>query len=201
MGFITDVFSETVKYGKRTYHTCAVYDNVLAVQKAYKDQELEGIDKVNIALRLLIRERFSVWALEDKKKIELLELIVKKQIELPRHPPARKKERILDFELDGEYIFASFYQAYRIDLIEQQGKLHWKKFIALFQGLPDSTKIREVMKIRSMELPPYNGKNGKEIQQIQEMKSYYALPVQGGGGQNGLDRLFATLESQAVKNE
>ncbi len=197
MGFITDIFSENVKYGKKTYHTCAAYDNVLAVQKAYKDKKLEGADKISIALKLLVCERFPVWLLKEKEKIELLELVVEKQIKLPQRPPTRQKDRILDFELDGEYIFASFYQAYKIDLIEQQGKLHWKKFIALFQGLPDNTKIREVMKIRSMELPPYNGKNGKEIQQIQEMKSYYALPVQGGGGQGGLDRLFATLESQA----
>ncbi len=40
-------------------------------------------------------------------------------------------------------------QAYNIDLIEEQGKLHWKKFNALLSGLPDGTKFVEVMKIRA----------------------------------------------------
>ena len=88
---------------------------------------------------------------------------------------------------------------YGIDLIEQRGKLHWKKFLALFQGLSEKTKIREVMKIRSMEIPQLNRHNRKEIQSIMELKSYYALPVQGIGGKQGLDLLFSTLEGMAVQ--
>lgn len=51
-----------------------------------------------------------------------------------------------------------------------------------------------------MDIPKFTGKNGKQIQEIQELKSYYALPVKGGGGQQGLDALFSTLERMAVKN-
>lgn len=53
------------------------------------------------------------------------------------------------------------------------------------------------MRIRNMEIPVYNGKNGKEIREIQELKSFYALPVRGGGGKNGLDALFFALEKMA----
>ena len=81
-----------------------------------------------------------------------------------------------------------------------QGKLHWKKFISLFQGLSEQTKIREVIRIRNMDIPKFTGKNSKQIQEIQELKSYYALPVKGGGGQQGLDALFSTLERMAAKN-
>ena len=38
---------------------------------------------------------------------------------------------------------------------------------------------------------------GNQIQQINELKSYYALQVRGGGGQDGLDLLFRTLEGMA----
>ena len=55
------------------------------------------------------------------------------------------------------------------------------------------------MRIRQMPVPEYNGKNSKEIQEINEMKSYYALPVEGGGGQSGLDLLFHTLEGMAKR--
>ena len=56
------------------------------------------------------------------------------------------------------------------------------------------------MRIRTMDIPRFTGKNSKQIQEIQELKSYYALPVKGGGGQEGLDALFSTLERMAVKD-
>lgn len=76
--------------------------------------------------------------------------------------------------------------------------MKWKEFIDLFQGLSEDTKIREVMRIRTMEIPAYNGRNGKEIQEISELKAYYMLPVKGGGGKQGLNRLFDILEAQAA---
>ena len=88
-------------------------------------------------------------------------------------------------------------QEYRLDLIDMQGKLPWRKFIDLFDGLSEDTKIRRVMRIRSMDIPEYTGKNQKQIQDIMELKSYYALPVRGGGGQKGLDALFSSLEGMA----
>ena len=93
----------------------------------------------------------------------------------------------------------SFMQDYQIDLIDEQGRLPWKKFLYLFNGLSSDTKIKQVMQIRSMEVPQYNGKNAKQIQQINELKSYYALPVRGGGGQSGLDMLLRTLEGMAKR--
>ena len=90
-------------------------------------------------------------------------------------------------------------QDYRIDLIKEQGSLPWKKFLYLFNGLSAETKIKQVMHIREMPLPKFNGKNARQIQEINELKSYYALPVRGGGGQDGLDLLFRTLEGMAKR--
>ena len=102
-------------------------------------------------------------------------------------------------EKHAEYIYASFLQDYGMDLVREQGKLHWKQFVALFQGLTSRTKIKEIMRIRVMDVPESNGHNQKEIQNIMELKSYYALPVEGGGGQSGLNALFAALEAEAMR--
>lgn len=50
---------------------------------------------------------------------------------------------------DGEYIYASFMQAYHIDLIDTD--MHWHKFKALFTSLPETTKMSAIMSYRSYE--------------------------------------------------
>lgn len=53
---------------------------------------------------------------------------------------------VVDYEEDGEYIYASFLQAYGIDLTECD--LHWHKFLALFRSLPEDTMIVKIMGYR-----------------------------------------------------
>lgn len=197
MGLITELWDTSVVYRGKRYRTDAAYDTVLAVQKLYKDDRLSDAEKAEQALRMLLKRGSLVKLMSPDMKAELLEAIFKSQIAVPAKPPSGNKNRVVDFELDGEYIYASFYQDYGIDLIKEQGKLHWKKFLALFQGLSDETKIKQIMNIRSMDIPEPTKYNQKQIQRIQELKSYYALPVQGGGGQSGLNSLFSTLEELA----
>lgn len=147
---------------------------------------------------MLVKNDWNLKKYTPTEKISLLEEIYKKCINVKKRPQTKKSALpVLDFEEDGDYIYASFMQEYGIDLIDQQGKLPWRKFLWLFNGLGADTKIKQVMHIREMEIPQFNGKNQKQIQEIQELKSYYALPVKGGGGQSGLDLLFSTLEGMA----
>ncbi len=120
-------------------------------------------------------------------------------------PPPRSKAqssgpRALDFDLDAAYIFASFRQAYGVDLLKERGRLSWNQFLALFDGLPENTKIRQVMDIRTRELPVPTKYNQKEIGALRRLKACYALPGAGGENyQDGLSKLFNALKSQAVK--
>ncbi len=197
MGLIVTPFREIVEYGGRKYRSCAAFDIVLMVQKMYKDERLTDADRLEQALVMLIRNHMRVRCLSQEKKAGLLHELYEQQIKTAGRPAQGPQKRVLDFDLDGEYIYASFLQDYGIDLIEQQGILHWKKFCALFEGLSEETKIKQIIHIRSMEVPPPNRHNQKEIQNIMELKSYYALPVVGGGGKEGLDLLFSTLERMA----
>lgn len=199
MSFITEGFSDIVYLGRCKFKINPAFDAVLKIQKLYREKTLEDEIKIEQALKMLVTNRFKLALLTFDEKIELLELIYKECINTKSRPNTRQKSPVFDFEYDSEYIYSSFMLDYGIDLIEVQGKLSWKKFIALFEGLSEKTKICEVMRIRSMEVPQYNGHNQKQIQEIQELKSYYALPVSGGGGQQGLNRLFSTLERMAVK--
>lgn len=57
------------------------------------------------------------------------------------------EERVLDYLEDSEYIYASFMAVYGIDLCDVE--LHWWKFKALLLGLPDDSKIKQIMAMRS----------------------------------------------------
>lgn len=68
--------------------------------------------------------------------------------ELPRKTGSEKSDIIpYDFDLDADYIFAAFYQQYRIDLCDEKLRLHWYKFTALFNGLKD-TKFDDIISWR-----------------------------------------------------
>lgn len=201
MGFLTEPIEEKVIYRKRKYWVDASFDTVLQVQSLFREEELPENLKLQQALKMFLIHDKTFLRLSIEEKKELLHLIFECCINTQKRPETRTKgQKSFDFEYDGEYIYASFMLDYGIDLVDMQGKLHWKKFISLFQGLSEQTKIREVIRIRNMDIPKFTGKNSKQIQEIQELKSYYALPVKGGGGQQGLDALFSTLERMAVKN-
>lgn len=200
MGVLTDIPCNKVITNKSKFLVNPAFDIVLEVQKLYKEDVLTEFEKIDQALRMLVKNKWNLQLLNPEEKQKLLSVITQRYVEVEKRPQIKKSPfPVLDFEKDGDYIYASFMQAYRIDLIEEQGRLPWKKFLYLFNGLPADTKIKQIMRIRQMPVPEYNGKNSKEIQEINEMKSYYALPVEGRGGQSGLDLLFHTLEGMAKR--
>lgn len=84
-------------------------------------------------------------------------------------------ETVVDFIEDGEYIVASFYQAYGIDLTTC--KMHWHLFKALFLGLPDDTIIKQIMSKRS-----WKKSNQKYETYCEKEKERWAL-----NNDNGID--------------
>lgn len=200
MGVLTEIPDNKIITPKGKIIVNPAFDYVLEIQKLYREEELGKYEKMDQALRMLVKNNWNLRLFSIEEKILLFEDICKKYIETKKRPKMKQAPvPILDFEEDGDYIYASFMQDYHIDLIDMQGRLPWKKFLYLFNGLSDKTKIKQVMQIRSMDVPEYNGHNMKQIQNIQELKSYYALPIRGGGGQSGLDLLFSTLEGMAKR--
>lgn len=198
MGFLTEIHDNAIltKHGKIIINPA--FDIVLEIQRLLKDTDLKEVDKINTTLDMLVKNNWVLRQYNIQEKAGLVNTIYNQFITVKQRNVVKKnKVPVLDFEEDGEYIYASFLKDYGIDLLMQQGRLSWKRFIALFGGLSDDTKIKQVMRIRSMEIPEYTGKNQKQIQNIMELKSYYALPIQGGGGQKGLDALFSSLEGMA----
>ena len=198
MGVLTEPPHSRLHTNKGWLRVNPAFDIVLEIQRMYREASLTELEKAQCALQMMVLNTWNLKLYTPEEQLELLEEICKNFISTKKRPQLRPASvPVLDFEEDGDYIYASFMQEYGIDLIDAQGKLPWRKFLYLFNGLSADTKIKQVMRIREMEVPPFNGKNAKQIQEINELKSYYALPVKGGGGQSGLDRLFHTLEGMA----
>lgn len=98
-------------------------------------------------------------------------------IEFAKNPSVTPKSsagdgtRLFDYVLDGDYIYSSFLQAYGIDLVDVE-ELHWHKFKALFVGLPQDTKLKEIMGLRG-----YKKSNVKYETQQQQLKEMWTLPL------------------------
>ena len=73
---------------------------------------------------------------------------------------------IYSYEYDDEYIWSAFFQCFNIDLTEE--KLHWWKYKAIFQSLPEECKFERIKSYRA-----YNGKDKDK----KELKKYWKLPL------------------------
>lgn len=89
--------------------------------------------------------------------------------------PTQKKDDndqspLFDFHQDAMLIYAAFYQQYKIDLTVE--KMHWFKFKALFDGLSEDTKFKQIVSIRGQEIDdnaPIEYR--KKITELKEMVS------------------------------
>jgi len=57
---------------------------------------------------------------------------------------------VFDFDMDGDAIFAGFWQVYGIDLTSVS--MHWWKFISLLRSLPHDTEFMSRVALRTMDL-------------------------------------------------
>ena len=105
----------------------------------------------------------------------------------------------ISFSQDAPYIYAAFRQAYGIDLFAEQGRLQWWEFMALLSAIPSDTRLCDIIDIRTRDIPPYNGKNQKQIDGLLKLKARYAIakPVNATQAQDGWEKLFNILEQKA----
>ncbi len=82
------------------------------------------------------------------------------------------RKRLYDFSADEPYIYASFLQAYNIDL--REASIHWWNFKALLSALPQETVFEKVLQIRGTEIGSNLSKEEKD--RLYRLKRFYDLP-------------------------
>jgi len=171
------------------------YDRVLKFYKLMKDDDASNQEKIKITLKLFVKNYDEIANLSLNDKSEIIKIIHNDFIEIKSKKSSNDKN-ILDFDKDFTFIYSSFMQDYQIDLYDQVDILDWRKFIYLFVGLSDKTKIMQVMSIRAREMPKPTKYNSEEISQLYKLKAYYSLD-DTNDKQKGLDSLFNIARGRA----
>lgn len=185
-----------VEYGGKTYKLTPAYDNVLNMYASIEGTTDE--EKLSIMLYYLFDG-------ETPQEVGLLQAATDALFTSNRKKTGDDDKRSFDFIQDADLIYAAFRQAYNIDLVEEQGRLHWWKFQALLSGLPEDTKFVQVIQIRTRELPKPTKYNAEERAQIMKLKQQFALEISAEererGLQSGLQKMAMCLEAMARRNE
>ncbi|MDD2956450.1 MAG: bacteriophage Gp15 family protein [Oscillospiraceae bacterium] len=80
-----------------------------------------------------------------------------------------------DFDQDAALIYAAFLQYYGLDLSAE--RIHWWRFRALFAGLPDDCKMRQVMHYRTANLA---GADKATKKRYKALRKFYAIKTAAG---------------------
>lgn len=108
---------------------------------------------------------------EDKVAgLEALIAFCTEQSVLPRSDDKNDKTRVIDYDIDSDYIYAAFMEQYGIDLIESD--MHYYKFQAMFKGL-HKTKLNEIVGYRLWES---SGRRDEYTRQMEKLRYAWELP-------------------------
>nr|DAK35850.1 MAG TPA: hypothetical protein [Caudoviricetes sp.] len=166
------------------------FDNILRLFEMWRDEDVPEFVKPHFGIRILTGETLEDFTVEEMSEVfnEVFEEHISLstvednhvEYDLAGNPMkttasnGKQEQAPYDIRYDGDYIYASFLQAYGIDLFDVQGKLHWKKFNALLSGLPEGTKFMEVVKIRKWK--PQKGDSAEYKEEMRRLQKDYALP-------------------------
>jgi hypothetical protein len=174
---LTAMFDDEFEYQGTVIRLNLAFDNVLRVFELLDDGAFYDWEKIDIALEILVENYEDIADLSITEKIEMYAYIFKEflDIDLAKAGENGIVKKTFDFKKDAGLIYASFLSAYGMDLFEQQGKLHWQKFIQLLMNLNKDTVFKEVVGIRQMKVPPPNKYNKEYREYVLKMKQLYRL--------------------------
>ena len=189
---------EEISFRGRVFYIDMAFNNILTVFEIIEDKYLSNAQKLLDTLYMLTGEdEFSPDYFDSMEKVEyaselqgfifqevlgsssdkeddyLVDILGNKF--KPPKSDDKKEERTYDFKHDARYIYSSFLKDYQMDLYDFHDKLHWDIFLALFEGLSEDTRIKQIMGIRTRELPSGKGTE-KEREELLRLKNIYKLP-------------------------
>lgn len=193
---LTSRFNDCFKYKGHTLKVDLSFDNVLRMFELADDTLFDNYEKIDITLEILIKEYELIAREPFEIKNDLYIYVLKEFLDIDLKATGGDSKKVYDVQKDAGIIYASFLSEYRMDLFEQQGKLHWYKFLQLLTNLSDDTKFKQVLNFRQMKVPSVKESSKEYREHIIKMKRVYSLEdhsQQEESLDNRLDALAHTL--------
>lgn len=199
---LTNFLETELDYNGQLLHLDLSFDNILRLFELFQDA-IDNALKIDIACEMLIHEYQLIEEADIYEKNELLLFILREYLyidltaEQSDEEGEEKKVQSFDFTKDAGIIYASFMSVYGIDLFEMQGKLHFLKFMELLKHIDDTSKLKEVINIRTTPLPSPNKHNQAERERLMKLKEVYSLDdeLTEEQQQEKLNKQFSALSS------
>lgn len=84
----------------------------------------------------------------------------------------KSNKKVLDYDIDSNYIYSAFLTQYNIDLQDIE-YLHWWKFKAMLDSLNDDLMLCKIIKFRSIDVSKIQDKEQKKY--YQKMQKMYEI--------------------------
>lgn len=177
------------------------FDNVLRWYSLVEDKDMSEAEKLVTAFQMFFGEGVTVSVDSMLKAVEDIADYVQTTAygnygnDTDNSYGQSSPEKYFSYSQDAGAIYSSFMMDYQIDLVEQQGVMHWDKFRALFSGLSDKTDFKRIIQIRQANLSDYEG---EQLTAMAELQAYYALEGQNVNNLNNqMTDIFNGLFLQA----
>jgi hypothetical protein len=183
------------------------FDNVLRWYTMAGNDDLDNLDKVRASWLIFIGDGALAfdseadWDTAIKAVDGISQYIAHDVYEDPEESDesnSASTPKLYSFDQDAEAIYASFIFDYNIDLVEQQGKLRWEKFVALFNNLSAKSPLQRIVSIRQMDTSKLEGQDLADAVQAQQ---YYALEKSVSQVDDAMSSIFGMLMDQAKGQE
>ncbi|HHL9871610.1 TPA: bacteriophage Gp15 family protein [Streptococcus pyogenes] len=181
---LNDPLVESFEFRGEIYSINLSFNKVLDVFDIIDDDFLNEAEKCFLCLDILLDRTdlpftyaVDLWVYIKTNFIDV-ERPEKPQLDIKGNPMPVVKEKednkkVIDLSLDAEFIYASFRQAYQINLLKEQNRLSWIEFKALLNALPDDTVMQRIIAIRQWE---DDGEGSKKYRDnMRKLKAKYSL--------------------------
>ncbi|PCK17718.1 hypothetical protein CEY02_19520 [Bacillus pumilus] len=177
---LTDSFDDVVVLNGKEIPVDVSFDVVLRAFELGEDETYHNAEKWDIMAEMFAANHEDYEQMSLHEKVIFAQAVIQNFIGEEKEEQTEDEEqetafqeKYYDFNQDANFIYASFLFDYNIDLIDQQGRLHWRKFKALLNGLSEKTKFREVVGIRTQKITRDMSRD--QVENLRRLKRVYAL--------------------------
>ena len=181
---LNDPLIDSFEFEGVIYPINLAFNRVLDVFDVLSDKVLNNFEKAEVAISILLDKEdidyplyVDLWIYIKENFIDLSEeeeqLFDLHGNPIPKPTQKNNEPKLIDFKKDAEFIYASFLQAYNINLFRSHDKLSWIEFRALVNALPDDTIMQRIIEIRQWE--PRRGDSDEYKENMRRLKNKYRL--------------------------